>query len=138
MNATESLAQLTADIVAAHVSHNRVPVADVAGLIETVHQALSRLGGEPVAGLDLKPATAIRASIKPDYLVSFLDGKRYKMLRRHLRMNGHTPESYRKAFGLPIDYPMVAANYAAVRRELAHKVGLGRKPKMRSSKAEKQ
>lgn len=126
----EMLITLTADIVAAHVSHNSVAASDVGGLIEKVHGALRGLGA-PAEPVEEKPkgAVSIRASIKQDYLVSMIDGKPYKMLKRHLSQNGYTPESYRDAFGLPKDYPMVAANYAEQRRTLAKKIGLGRKPK---------
>lgn len=130
---TEMLMTLTADIVAAHVSHNSVAAADVGGLIEKVHGALRGLGvpAEPVEPFEQKPkgAVSIRASIKPDHIVSMIDGKPYKMLKRHLSQNGYTPETYRDAFGLPKDYPMVAASYAEQRRTLAKKIGLGRKLK---------
>jgi predicted transcriptional regulator len=127
---TDSLVGLTADIVAAQVANNTVAVSDVPALIQNVHAALAALGNAaPVAVEGPKPAVSIRASIKPDYLVSMIDGKRYKMLKRHLGQNGYTPESYRAAYGLPADYPMTAATYAAMRSELAKKIGLGRKPK---------
>lgn len=127
---TEMLIQLTADIVSAHVSNNNVAVGDVAGMIQKVYAALSELGApqpEPAAEKP-KGAVSMRASIKPDHLISMIDGKPYKMLRRHISLNGYTPESYRETFGLPKDYPMVAQNYAEQRRALAHKIGLGRKP----------
>jgi predicted transcriptional regulator len=127
----ETLLTLTADIVSAHVASNHVPPGDMAELIANVHGAMSSLG--PVAEdpqlATLKGAVSPRASIKPDYLVSLIDGRRYKMLRGHLRRHGYTPESYRAVFGLPYDYPMVSPNYSALRRALAHKIGLGRKPK---------
>jgi predicted transcriptional regulator len=126
----ETLIDLTADIVAAHVSNNSVAVDRVADVIQNVFSALQRLGEtvEPVAE---KPtgAVSVRASVKPDYLLSMIDGKRYKMLKRHLSLNGYTPESYREAFNLPRDYPMVSAEYAEKRRGLALKIGLGRKAK---------
>ena len=130
------LIALTADIVAAHVSNNSVPTAEVAHLIQSVYSALESVGSpapEPQAEKP-KGAVSARASIKPDYLVSMIDGKQYKMLRRHISQHGYTPESYREAFGLPRDYPMVASNYAEQRRALAHKIGLGRKS--RSAAAE--
>ncbi len=125
----QELITLTADIVAAHVSNNSVPTAEVATLIQSVYSALQSVGGpapEPQAEKP-KGAVSARASIKPDFLVSMIDGKPYKMLRRHISQHGYTPESYREAFGLPRDYPMVASNYAEQRRALAHKIGLGRK-----------
>lgn len=129
-NADELLVTLTADIVAAHVSNNSVAVGDVANLIANVHAALTSLN-KPAEPVDEKPkgAVSIRASIKPDHLISMIDGKPYKMLRRHLAQNSYTPETYRETFGLPKDYPMVAASYAEQRRDLAKKIGLGRKPR---------
>lgn len=130
-NDNQELITLTADIVAAHVSNNSVPTAEVGALIQSVYTALSQVGSaasEPQAEKP-KGAVSARASIKPDYLVSMIDGKQYKMLRRHISQHGYTPESYREAFGLARDYPMVAANYAEQRRALAHKIGLGRKPR---------
>jgi predicted transcriptional regulator len=125
----ELLVTLTADIVASHVSANSVAVGDVATLIANVHAALAGLNKAPEP-VDEKPkgAVSVRASVKPDHLVSMIDGKPYKMLRRHLAQNGYTPESYRETFGLPRDYPMVAASYTEQRRDLAKKIGLGRKP----------
>jgi predicted transcriptional regulator len=131
----QELITLTADIVAAHVSNNSVPTAEVASLIQSVYNALQAVGGpapEPQAEKP-KGAVSARSSIKPDYLVSMIDGKQYKMLRRHISQHGYTPESYREAFGLPRDYPMVASNYAEQRRALAHKIGLGRKPRSAST-----
>lgn len=129
---TENLITLTADIVSAHVSNNSVSMGDVATLINNVYGALQSLNAAAVPAEEEKPkaAVSIRASIKPDHLVSMIDGKPYKMLKRHLSLNGHTPETYREAYGLPRDYPMVAASYAEQRRNLAHKIGLGRKPKV--------
>ena len=124
----EQLITLTADIVAAHVSNNSVAVSDLPTLIANVHGALSGLG-QPEAPVEEKPkaAVSIRASVKPDHIISMIDGKPYKMLKRHLAQNGYTPQSYRETFDLPRDYPMTAPNYAAQRKELALKIGLGRK-----------
>ncbi len=126
----ETLLTLTADIVAAHVSNNSVSVGDVSGLIERVHSALAGLGApaaEPEP--ELKPAVSVRASVKPDYIVCLEDGKKLKMLKRHLMTHYQmTPEQYRAKWHLPADYPMVAPNYAEQRRNLAVKIGLGRKP----------
>ncbi|MFW2828929.1 MucR family transcriptional regulator [Sphingomonas sp. ID0503] len=128
----EALLTLTADIVAAHVANNTVSVTDLPGLIEKVHGALTGLGApaapEPV---EQQPAVPVRSSIKPDYLVSLESGKKMKMLKRYLMNSyGMTPAEYRAKWKLPADYPMVAPNYAAQRKELAHKIGLGRKPKV--------
>jgi predicted transcriptional regulator len=123
----ETLVALTADIVRAHVSNNHIAASDIGGLIEKVHAAFAGLATPP-APVDepLKGAVSIRASVKPDHLISMLDGKPYKMLKRHLTINGYTPERYRETFGLPKDYPMVAPSYAARRSDLAKKIGLGK------------
>jgi len=127
---TETIITLTADIVAAHVSNNSVAVSDLPTLIANVHNALSGLGGSaPAPEVRAEPAVSIRASVKPDYIVCLDDGKKLKMLKRHLMTHyGITPDEYRAKWGLPADYPMVAPNYAEQRRSLAVKIGLGRKP----------
>nr|MBA4769435.1 MucR family transcriptional regulator [Sphingobium sp.] len=126
----QQIVTLTADIVAAHVSNNHLSIEDVPMLINVVHTSLSSLGRrqeEPVE--PLQPAVSVRASVKPDYIICLEDGKKLKMLRRHLRTQyDMTPDEYRAKWNLPKDYPMVAPNYAAHRRALAHKLGLGRKP----------
>jgi predicted transcriptional regulator len=126
----ETLITLTSDIVAAHVSNNGVAVEDVPSLITKVYSALASLGETPVVvEARPEPAVSIRASVKPDYIVCLEDGKKLKMLKRYLRTNFNmTPEEYRARWGLPADYPMVAPNYAETRRDLAKKIGLGRKP----------
>ena len=125
----DMLLTLTADIVAAHVSNNSVGMADLPDLIARVHRALAGLGGpaeEPVE--EQKPAVSIRSSVKPDYIVCLEDGKKLKMLRRHLMTHyGMTPDDYRIKWNLPKDYPMVAPNYAETRRALAKQIGLGTK-----------
>ena len=138
-NGNDDLITLTADIVSAHVSNNAVHTGDVANLIAAVYGALNGLGAPATAAEPEKPkgAVSLRSSIKPDYLISMIDGKPYKMLRRHLGQHGYTPESYREAFGLPRDYPMVASSYAETRRALAHKIGLGRKPKVEEAPAKR-
>ncbi len=124
----EMLVTLTADIVAAHVSNNSVAISDLSLLINNVHAALSGLGNEPVAEEKPVPAVSVRASVKPDYVICLEDGKKLKMLRRHLMTHyGMTPEDYRAKWGLPADYPMVAPNYAEKRRALAKQIGLGTK-----------
>ena len=130
----QELITLTADIVAAHVSNNSVPTAEVGTLIQSVFGALQGIGTPQPEPQPEKPKGAVsaRASIKPEHLISMIDGKPYKMLRRHIAQHGYTPESYREAFNLPRDYPMVASNYAEQRRALAHKIGLGRKPRTAS------
>jgi predicted transcriptional regulator len=123
----ETLITLTADIVAAHVSNNSVAVSDLAVLIANVHGALSGLGSPaPVVEVRAEPAVSIRSSIKPDFIVCLEDGKKLKMLKRHLMTHYQmSPEQYRAKWGLPADYPMVAPNYAEQRRTLAKKIGLG-------------
>jgi predicted transcriptional regulator len=124
---TETLITLTADIVSAHVSNNSVAVNDVPGLIQNVHGALSQLGTTvPEPEVKQEPAVSIRSSIKPDYIICLEDGKKLKMLKRHLMTHYNmTPEQYRAKWNLPADYPMVAPNYAEQRRSLAKKIGLG-------------
>lgn len=123
----EMLISLTADIVAAHVSNNSVSVADLPTLISNVFNALSGVNTAPVAAeARPEPAVSVRASVKPDYIVCLEDGKKLKMLKRHLMTHYKmTPEDYRAKWSLPADYPMVAPNYAEQRRSLAKKIGLG-------------
>ena len=125
----ETLITLTADIVAAHVSNNSVAVNDLPTLIANIHSALASLD-DPAPQVEAKqePAVSIRASIKPDFIVCLEDGKKLKMLKRHLMTHYNmTPEQYRQKWNLPADYPMVAPNYAEQRRSLAKKIGLGTK-----------
>ena len=130
---TETLITLTADIVSAHVSNNSVAVSDLPVLIQNVHNALTNLGGKIVeAEVKQEPAVSIRASVKPDYIVCLEDGKKLKMLKRHLMTHYQmTPEQYRAKWNLAADYPMVAPNYAEQRRTLAKKIGLGTKRRKR-------
>ncbi|WP_411340270.1 MucR family transcriptional regulator [Sphingopyxis sp. J-6] len=125
----DMLLTLTADIVAAHVSNNAVGPADLPDLIRRVYGALAGLGSpivEPVE--EQKPAVSVRSSVKPDYIVCLEDGKKLKMMRRHLMTAyGMTPDDYRAKWNLPKDYPMVAPNYAETRRALAKEIGLGTK-----------
>ena len=128
----EQLITLTADIVAAHVGNNSVALSDIATLIANVHTALSGLSASQDAepeDVRPEPAVSIRSSVKPDYIVCLEDGKKMKMLKRHLAVHYNmTPEEYRQRWGLPADYPMVAPSYAEKRRELAKTIGLGRSP----------
>ena len=121
-------AELTADLVSAYVSNNSVPVAELPALIASTHAALAGLGQSstphaPVAE-KLTPAQ-IRKSITPDALISFIDGKPYKTLKRHLTRHGFDPRAYRERYGLPADYPMTTANYSAMRAEFARSNRLG-------------
>ena len=119
----------TAEIVSAHLVKNSVATADVPVLIQQVYGALSKLGtvSVPEAVEEQKPAVSVRKSVTPDYIVYLEDGK-LKMLKRHLRTSyDMSPDEYRAKWGLPADYPMTAPAYAAKRKELAYKIGLGRK-----------
>lgn len=120
---------LVAGIVSAFVTGNRVLPGELPALIATVGATLDSLGGPaPVEApaTEAKSPTQIRASKQDDYLVSFVDSRRYKSLKRHLSGHGLTPEAYRQRFGLPADYPMVAAAYSRRRSDLAKSFGLGR------------
>jgi predicted transcriptional regulator len=123
------LLTLTTEIVSSHVANNTVAVSDLPNLIDNVFSTLSRLGIENKAEVPKQePAVSIRSSIKPDYIVCLEDGKKLKMLKRHLMTHYNmTPDEYRAKWNLPADYPMVAPNYAAQRRTLAKKIGLGTK-----------
>ena len=124
------LLTLTADIVSAHVSHNKVSPNELPGLIRSVLTALGETSAPPPVVEAPIPAVPIRASIRHDHLVCLEDGAKVKMLKRYLRTRyDMTPENYRAKWGLPRTYPMVAPDYAEKRKMLAKKIGLGRKPK---------
>ena len=127
--AEDTLLTLTADIVAAHVSNNSVAVNDLPNLIQNVHGALSGISRTAAAPeVKPEPKVSIRSSVKPDYIVCLEDGKKLKMLKRHLMTHYNmTPDQYRQKWGLSPDYPMVAPNYAEQRRNLAKSIGLGTK-----------
>ena len=122
------LLALTAEIVAAHVGNNAVAGADVGSLIQAVFDTLRGLAtDEPAASVELTPAVPIRRSVTDDHIVCLEDGKKMKMLKRHLRSTyGMTPEEYRAKWNLPADYPMVAPAYAEQRSQFAKATGLGR------------
>ena len=136
---SETLITLASDIVAAHVSNNSVAIDEVPGLIEKIYGTLSALGGAAAAAANPpEPAVSIRASVKPDYVVCLDCGKKMKMLKRHISTDhGLTTDEYRQRWGLNADYPLVAPNYAAKRRELAKKIGLGRKPGQKRGRKKK-
>ncbi len=128
-NKTE-IVELTSDIVAAYVGNNAVPSADLPSLINEVYRALAGA----VAGVsdkpanDAKPAVPVRRSVTDDYIICLEDGKKFKSLKRHLRTHYNlTPEQYREKWNLPVDYPMVAPEYAKARSALAKKMGLGQR-----------
>ena len=123
---------LTAEIVAAHVSNNALAPSEVPQLIQSVFDKLDALASDtPSTSIELTPAVPIKKSVTDDYIVCLEDGKKLKMLKRHL-MTAYamTPEQYRAKWGLKPDYPMVAPNYALKRQELAKRIGLGRKPRV--------
>jgi predicted transcriptional regulator len=138
--AEEELLRMTADVVSAYVSNNTLPTAQLAEIINAVYGSLKGLEGqvaqpqpEPV-----KPAVPIRKSVTPEFLICLEDGKKLKMLKRHLRSTYNmTPDEYRAKWGLAQDYPMVAPNYAARRSEFAKKIGLGRGTGRQSPRAKR-
>jgi predicted transcriptional regulator len=137
----EELLSLTSDIVAAHVSkahvsNNTVAVSDLPGLIEQVYKTLSSVGGAGDAAADRPtPAVPIKKSITPDFIICLEDGKKLKMLKRHLKTAyDMSPDDYRERWGLPSDYPMVAPNYAKQRSRLAKAIGLGTQQRKRKKR----
>ena len=128
----DELLQMTVDIVSAYVSNNAIASAQIPELISTIFNSLDVLREDETIEEEepLKPAVPIRKSIGDDYIICLEDGKKMKMLKRHLRTTYNlTPEEYRAKWGLPSDYPMVAPNYAKQRSQFAKKIGLGRKAK---------
>jgi predicted transcriptional regulator len=125
-NANDLLA-LTTEIVAAHVSNNTVAVSDLPQLINQVYQSLAGIGKVPAAVAERpQPAVSVKRSVHPDYIVCLEDGKKLKMLKRHLKTAYNmTPDEYRERWNLAPDYPMVAPNYARQRSKLAKEIGLG-------------
>jgi predicted transcriptional regulator len=124
------LLELTTEIVSAHVSNNTLAVSDLPQLIQDVYRTLSAVGTTGASGEKPQPAVAVKKSVTPDYIVCLEDGKKLKMLKRHLKTAyDMTPDEYRERWGLPRDYPMVAPNYAKHRSSLAKKIGLGTKPR---------
>ncbi len=122
----QDVLSLTAEIVAAHVSNNTVPLSDLPALIQQVFQTLSAIGTGEEQAPRPEPAVAVKKSVTPDYIVCLEDGKKLKMLKRHLKTAYNmSPEAYRERWGLPPDYPMVAPNYARQRSRLAKEIGLG-------------
>jgi predicted transcriptional regulator len=128
---TSDFVELAGDIASAYVSKNPVRPADLPDLIRNIHAALQGLAHgngavSPEAEIEKPTPAQIRKSVTPDGIISFLDGKSYKSMKRHLRGQGLDPQSYRQRYGLPADYPMVAPEYAKRRSELAKSIGLGR------------
>ncbi len=128
-SSTQAILGLTAQIVSAHVSNNVVSRDALPELIAQVYNTLISAGAEPVEPEKLQPAVPVKKSVFPEYIICLEDGKKLKMLKRHLQTSYNmTPEQYRDKWSLPHDYPMVAPKYAEHRSELAKKIGLGRKP----------
>jgi predicted transcriptional regulator len=136
LNSVELATELTIAWLGNH--NNRVQADDVPAFLRTMHATIVELAGSPPAPaeaaeapaleLEFPPAVTVRKSLaSKDHILSMIDGKPYKMLRRHLATNGLTPEQYRQRYNLRPDYPMVAENYSAARREMAHRIGLGQK-----------
>lgn len=127
MSDTAQAVEMAAEIVAAYVSNNSVAAGDLPGIIQQVYRALedAASGAKPEEAAPPTPAVPVKKSITPDYLISLEDGRKYKSLKRHLSTRGLSPDEYRTKWGLPRDYPMVAASYSAQRSELAKKLGLG-------------
>jgi predicted transcriptional regulator len=124
----EEMLRMTASVVSAYVGNNELPPTQIPDVIKTVYGSLTSLG-RAGAGRDLpRPAVPVRKSITPDYIVCLEDGRKLKMLKRHLRTTYNmTVDDYRQKWGLPIDYPMVAPNYAKQRSAFAKRIGLGRR-----------
>ncbi len=134
-NANELL-ELTTEIVSAHVGNNSIALGDMPQLIQDVYKTLAIVGTTPAVPERPKPAVPIKKSVFPDYVVCLEDGKKLKMLKRHIKTAYNmTPDQYRERWGLPPEYPMVAPNYAKHRSALAKKIGLGTRPRKRRRKA---
>jgi predicted transcriptional regulator len=136
----DELLRMTTEVVAAYVSNNTLATGQLGDIIHAVYNSLRSLDGQIVEVVPeaLKPAVPIRKSITPEYLVCLEDGKKLKMLKRHLRSTYNlSPDDYRAKWGLPPDYPMVAPKYAQQRSEFAKKIGLGRGTGRRVARAKK-
>jgi predicted transcriptional regulator len=131
---SNDLLELTTEIVSSHVANNSVAVQDLPDLIRQVYGTLSTIEQAPTAQADRpQPAVPVKRSVTPDFIICLEDGRKLKMLKRHLKTAYNmTPEEYRERWGLQADYPMVAPNYARQRSNLAKKIGLGTKPRRRS------
>lgn len=129
----ENFIEQSAEIICAYVVNNHVAIGDLPALIQSVLTTLNSLNGAGIAPEKTDPlpqnltAAQIRKSVTPDALISFIDGRGYKTLKRHLTAHGFDPTSYRAHFGLPVDYPMVAASYSETRSGLARSLGLGQR-----------
>jgi predicted transcriptional regulator len=129
---------LAADLTAAWIANpnSKASVEDVPAFLQKMHDTITALSGPVESAREYKPAVSVRASVKPDHLVSLIDGRKYKSLKRHLKSHGLTPKAYRERYGLKGDYPMVAPAYSEARRAIAARLGLGRKAKSKAQAAE--
>jgi len=126
--AEDAMLRMTTEVVAAYVGNNSLPAGEIPEVIKAVHHSLNALHAEPESGAVAKPAVPVRRSVTPDFIVCLEDGRKLKMLKRHLRTTYNmTPEDYRAKWGLPADYPMVAPNYAKQRSDFAKRIGLGKR-----------
>ncbi len=133
MQMTSPSVELAAKILSAYVTRNSVPAGTLPDLLSEVHRSITALD-QPAEPQVRRPTEAqIRASIRPDTLISFEDGKPYKALRRHLTMRGLTPEAYRAKWGLPVDYPLVSAVYSARRSTISRQIGQGQRLRMQQA-----
>ena len=128
--ASQQILNITARIVAAHLGNNQVDASAIPSLIQSVYRTVSSVDApEPEAVIALQPAVPVKKSVFPDFIICLEDGKKLKMLKRHLQTSyGLSPDAYRTKWSFPRDYPMVAPNYASTRSALAKQIGLGRKP----------
>lgn len=132
----EDLFSWTTQIISSHLRNNSVALSDLPEAIKNVYKSLESVAGTSAAPQDNRPAVSVRRSVTPEYIVCLEDGKKLKMLKRHLRTAYNmTPEEYRLKWGLPADYPMVSPNYARQRSTLAKKIGLGNSRGARASRA---
>ncbi|MGH1569629.1 MucR family transcriptional regulator [Methylobacterium sp. P31] len=127
MPTTSPSVELAAKILSAYVTRNIVPVGTLPDLLGEVHRSLTALDHPPKQRVERATEAQIRASIRPDTLISFEDGKPYKALRRHLTMRGLTPEAYKAKWGLPVDYPLVSATYSARRSKISRQISLSQR-----------
>lgn len=133
-----TLITLTAEIVSAYVTKNRLPTAGLPDLIASISDSIRKLGGPaPEPEPALVPAVNPKRSVHSDYIVCLEDGKKFKSMKRHLTSHGLTPQQYRAKWGLPADYPMTAPNYSATRSAMAKDIGLGQKPIARKPRLRK-
>lgn len=133
MQTTSPSVELAAKILSAYVTRNSVPAGNLPDLLSQVHRSITALESAKAPPVTRATEAQIRASIRPDTIVSFEDGKPYKALRRHLTLRGLTPEAYRAKWGLPVDYPLVSASYSARRSRISREIGLGQKLRLQQA-----